>query len=58
MKYKYYRCDNCHAIVSIKKMKKKGKCSKCGKGRVTPAYFMGFNMPRPWEFTLIWLGVR
>jgi len=58
MKYDYYRCQNCKAIVTLKQIKKKGHCGKCGKGRISPAYLLGFNMPYPWEFILIWLNLR
>lgn len=58
MKYKYYRCVNCGALVTTKKIKDVGKCSKCGKIRVSPAYCFGYNMPRFHEWPLILLGLR
>ena len=58
MKYNYYRCENCKALVTVSQIKEKGKCSKCGKGRITPAYFCGYNIPKPWEWPLIWMGIR
>ena len=58
MRYNYYRCEKCGAIVTIRQIKETGQCSKCGQRRVTTARFMGFNAPKPWEWLLIWLGVR
>ena len=58
MSFAYFRCENCKAIVTRRQIKEKGRCPKCGKGRVNLAYFMGYNMPRPWEWLLIWLRMR
>ena len=58
MKYNYYRCEKCKAIVTVRQIKKSGQCAKCGGRRTNVAYFLGFNAPRPWEWLLIWLGWR
>ena len=31
MRYDYFRCENCKALITRRLIKEKGKCPKCGK---------------------------
>jgi ssDNA-binding Zn-finger/Zn-ribbon topoisomerase 1 len=39
-------------------IKEKGECPSCGGRKLKYAIYRGYNMPRPFEFILLALGLR
>lgn len=55
---KYYRCTNCGRLITNRIIEKYGKCPECSGGKLKYAIYHGFNMPKPFEFILLILGLR
>lgn len=55
---KFYRCDNCKRLMTKRIIKEKGECSSCGGRKLKYAIWHGRNMPKPFEFILLALGLR
>lgn len=55
---KYFRCDNCKRLMTNRVIKEKGQCPICGGRKLKYAMYRGYNMPNPFEFILLALGLR
>lgn len=55
---KFYRCDNCKRLITKRIVEKMGQCPKCSGRKLKYAVYYGYNMPNPFEFILLFLGLR